>query len=194
MKTYLYNLLVCGFIFTIISMSSCSFKVGEGLISFDQTILFQFALILIALYVLNSLIFKPLLGLLDRREQLTKGTVAEARELTEQAENLINDYKQKIDDARAEANEKRAEIRREAQLISEKMISEARDESHSTLESYKSDLNTQVADIKSKIKPESEVKTEIESLNKKVADWVYTIPKFRADTILKKPEDLVKKP
>ncbi len=46
---------------------------------------------------------------------------------------------------------------------------------------------------KPKIKPESEVKTEIESLNKKVADWVYIIPKFLADTIFKKPEDLIKK-
>jgi hypothetical protein len=46
---------------------------------------------------------------------------------------------------------------------------------------------------KPKIKPEAEVKTEIESLNKKVAEWIYIIPKFRADTILKKPEDLMKK-
>ena len=44
-----------------------------------------------------------------------------------------------------------------------------------------------------KIKPEAEVKAEIETLNKKVNDWVYVIPKFRADTILKKVEDLVKK-
>jgi len=47
---------------------------------------------------------------------------------------------------------------------------------------------------KPKIKLESEVKAEIESLNKKVADWVYIIPKFLADTIFKKPEDLIKKP
>ena len=47
---------------------------------------------------------------------------------------------------------------------------------------------------KPKVKPEAEVKAEIEALNKKVADWVYVIPKFRADTILKKPEDLIKKP
>ena len=46
---------------------------------------------------------------------------------------------------------------------------------------------------KPKVKPEAEVKAEIESLNKKVADWVYILPKFRADTILKKPEDLIKK-
>ncbi|MDA0738124.1 MAG: DUF4340 domain-containing protein [Nitrospirae bacterium] len=45
-----------------------------------------------------------------------------------------------------------------------------------------------------KIKPEAEVIAEIEALNKKVANWVYVIPKFRADTIRKKPEDLIKKP
>ena len=42
------------------------------------------------------------------------------------------------------------------------------------------------------IKPEAEVKAEIEALNKRVAGWVYVIPKFRADTLLKKPQDLLK--
>ena len=43
-----------------------------------------------------------------------------------------------------------------------------------------------------KIKPEAEVNAEIEALNKRVADWVYVIPKFRADILLKKPQDLLK--
>ena len=43
-----------------------------------------------------------------------------------------------------------------------------------------------------KMKPEAEVNAEIEALNKRVADWVYVIPKFRADTLLKKPQDLLK--
>ena len=43
-----------------------------------------------------------------------------------------------------------------------------------------------------KIKLEAEVKAEIEALNKRVAGWVYVIPKFRADTLLKKPQDLLK--
>ena len=42
------------------------------------------------------------------------------------------------------------------------------------------------------IKPEAEVKAEIEALNKRVGEWVYVIPEFRAETILKKPEDLIK--
>ena len=43
------------------------------------------------------------------------------------------------------------------------------------------------------IKPEAKVKAEIEALNKKVEEWVYVIPEFRADVILKKPGDLIKK-
>ncbi len=43
-----------------------------------------------------------------------------------------------------------------------------------------------------KIKSEPEVKAEIEALNKRVAEWVYVIPKFRADAILKKSQDLLK--
>ena len=44
------------------------------------------------------------------------------------------------------------------------------------------------------IKSAEEVKAEVEALNEKLGGWVYIIPKFRADNILKKPEDLIKKP
>ncbi|MDE0145995.1 MAG: DUF4340 domain-containing protein [Nitrospira sp.] len=43
-----------------------------------------------------------------------------------------------------------------------------------------------------RIKSEAEVKAEIEALNQRVGDWVYIIPKFRADALLKKPQDLLK--
>ncbi len=42
------------------------------------------------------------------------------------------------------------------------------------------------------MKSEAEVKAEIEALNKRVRDWVYVIPKFRAGSLLKKPQDLLK--
>ncbi len=60
-----------------------------------------------------------------------------------------------------------------------------------------SDVDTQNKDAgtnpeQPKIKAEAEVKAEIEALNKRVGDWVYIIPKFRADTLLKKPQDILK--
>ena len=167
MKKYILYLFSNIFILFLTAVNT--FAAGDDLLSVDKTILFQFVIVILGLFIINKLILQPMLSLLDRREKLTKGTADEARELTEKAENLINDYKLKIDEARAEANEKRAEIRREAQLISEKMISEARDESHSTLEKYKGELNVQVNDIKTKIKP------EIENLAKEISDKVLSM-------------------
>ena len=43
------------------------------------------------------------------------------------------------------------------------------------------------------IKSAEDVKAEVEALNEKLGGWVYIIPKFRADNILKKPEDLISK-
>ena len=103
MKNYFSMQMVCIFVFVVLALSSCSFKVGEGLISFDQTLLLQFAIIIATLYILNVLLFQPLLSLLDRREKLTRGTVEEARELTEKADKIIEDYNNKLNDARVEA-------------------------------------------------------------------------------------------
>lgn len=44
------------------------------------------------------------------------------------------------------------------------------------------------------LKSEAEVKAEIEALNNKVVGWVYIVPQFRAEAVLKKPEDLIKQP
>ncbi len=41
------------------------------------------------------------------------------------------------------------------------------------------------------IKPAEEVKAEVEALTQTVAEWVYVIPQFRADTLLTKPADLL---
>ena len=75
---------------------------------------------------------------------------------------------------------------------------EAEPEKESESEAGKqSDVDTQDKEADTnpeqpKIKSEAEVKAEIEALNKRVGDWVYVIPKFRADTLLKKPQDLLK--
>ena len=56
------------------------------------------------------------------------------------------------------------------------------------------DEKEEIIPEKPTIKPAVEVNAEVEALNKKISGWVYTIPKFRAETILKKPEDLIQKP
>lgn len=147
---------ITGYILIFLSATTNSHAAGDNLLSVDKTILVQLVIVIVALYALNVLIFKPLLGLLDRREKLTRGTLGEAKNLTEKAEKLIEDYNRQIDDARTMANKQRTEIRKEAQQAAAKMISEARQESQILLANYKKDLDAQAKSVKEKIKPEIE--------------------------------------
>ena len=129
---------------------------GGDLLTIDKTIAVQLIIIIAAFYILNSLIFKPLLTLLENRKKLTTGSLDEAKELVERAEKLIDKYNEQIDSARIEANEQRAEIRNQGQQVAEKMIHEARQESQTLVENYKKDLESQVKNVKEKIRPEIE--------------------------------------
>lgn len=147
---YLYSII-------FFTLSFDAYAAGGDLISIDRTIVVQFLIFIVALYILNSFILKPLLELADRREKLTKGTIQEARDLTEKAEQAIANYNDKIEMARAEALEKRTEIRKEAQTAAETTVSEARAESQESLKQYKNDLNLHIDQLKEKMKPEVDV-------------------------------------
>lgn len=144
------------YIYSIIffTLTFDAYAAGDDLLSIDKTIVVQFLIFIVALYILNSLFFKPLLELADRREKLTKGTVQEAKDLTEKAEQAITNYNDKIEIARSEAVEKRTEIRKEAQTAAETTISEARAESQKSLKQYKNDLNLHIDQLKETMKPE----------------------------------------
>ena len=98
LKTLLYAV-----IFTLAVVPPAS--AAENLLSVDQTLVIQLVIFLIALFLLNRLVFRPLLGVWDRREELTAGTLREAEEMTRKAESAISEYNEKLAEARTQATE-----------------------------------------------------------------------------------------
>lgn len=142
---------------SIFMLSASGALAAEDVLTLDPKILVIQAVIFIAaIFILHSLLFKPLLGLVEKRDELTTGKKMEAEELREKAENLIEEYKQKIQQAREQAMEERNKIRREAQQAADKMITEAREESQARLDEAKARLGRETEDIKAKIKPDIE--------------------------------------
>ncbi|MGH7885878.1 MAG: ATP synthase F0 subunit B [Thermodesulfobacteriota bacterium] len=150
-------IIVISAIFAVLYIIIPPFKQLEGLLEINNTVLLQFPIFLIALYILNKLIFQPLLQVWDRRDSLTKGTVKEARELTAQVEKIIEDYDIKLNEARNEAAEARNELRREGQQEAEKMISAARNDSQNQIEKHREKLESELKEMRTKIKPEIEL-------------------------------------
>ncbi len=150
-------ILIVSAIFVVLYMIVPPFTQLEGLLEVNNTVLLQFPIFLIALYILNKLIFQPLLTIWDRRESLTQGTVDEAKKLTEEADTIITQYETKLDEAREHANDARAELRREGQLEAEKMISSVRQDAQKQIEDHRDKLESEIKDVKSKIEPQIEL-------------------------------------
>ena len=127
LKTFLYAVI---FILAVVPSASAA----ENLLSVDQTLVIQLVIFLIALFLLNRLVFRPLLGVWDRREELTAGTLREAEEMTRKAESAISEYNEKLAEARAQATETRNELRQQGQAESSKMLLEAREAAQAELE------------------------------------------------------------
>ncbi|MGQ0793141.1 MAG: ATP synthase F0 subunit B [Deltaproteobacteria bacterium] len=129
---------------------------AEDILSVNGTLFIQIALFVALIVILKRGVFDPLTELLEKREKLTTGTTEEARKLNGEVERIIKDYDLKINQARAQALEQRAEIRREAQAASDEITSKAKRESLSLLEKARAEIDAEAQKIKEKMKPEIE--------------------------------------
>lgn len=143
--------------FTILVVCTTDAKAAEELLKVDKTLIVQIVIFIAAIFILNSILFKPLLQLVERREELTTGRLKEAKELEARVKEIMKDYKEKLDEVRARAMEERNEIRREAETAGERIIARAHDEALALLQEAKAKLESQARDIREKIKPEIEI-------------------------------------
>lgn len=125
---------------------------ADNLLSVNKTVFIQIVLFLVAIYVLNKLVFKPFLNLTDRRDKLTRGAIEEAKELEEKVAHIIEEYDAKLAEARAQALEERNKIVQEGQSAAEDILSKAREETSELLHEAKHKLEVETEEIKNKVK------------------------------------------
>lgn len=158
-KTFLYAA-----VFALAAVSPAA--AAENMLSVDRTLVVQLVIFLVGLFLLNRLVFRPLLGVWDRREELTAGTLREAEEMTRRAESAIAEYDEKLAEARAQATETRNELRQQGQNESSRMLLSARDAAQAELEGARGTLESEVAKIR------ADLHGEIESLAAEISDRV----------------------
>lgn len=86
-----------------IALAFLNYAEGGGLLSPDFSLLVAFVIFIAFIFVINALIFKPVLKVLDERERLTSGALAEAQKAVHSYEKQLANYEEKIRAARAES-------------------------------------------------------------------------------------------
>jgi len=138
-------------------MITSNASASEDILKVDKTLFVQLIIFIVAIFILNSLLFKPLIQLVDRREKLTTGTIAEAKRIREELEKIRDEYSSRLNEARSQAILERSEIRRQAQLSSEEIIKRAREENQAFLDESTKRLESETREIEEKIKPTIEI-------------------------------------
>lgn len=130
----------------------------EGnLLSPDVTTLVVFVTVIVLAATLQKIFFKPVLSVLDEREQRTVGTLARVRELTSECEGRLARYEQSIRDARAE-NYRMLEVQRK-QALEERTqaLSLAKAEASRLIQQAREEIAREAEDAKQSLGRESQL-------------------------------------
>jgi F-type H+-transporting ATPase subunit b len=128
----------------------------------DGTILIHIAIIITMVYVLNRLLFKPILRTLSEREARTHGRSDEARETVRKVGENLSRYENSLRQARAEGYSLLEQQQSEANGERQRKVAEVRREVEEQLGQEKNEIQAQAERARATLQGEAErVATEI---------------------------------
>ncbi len=128
------------------------------MIELNVTFFIQLVNFLILLLVLNLILFRPIRGIIKKRADVMAQGLEEAEKFSSEADEKLNSYEAKLQEAREEANEIRAAKKQEGQ-----------EEEKAKLDAASSEAAKIIQDAREKIAKEKE--SALSSLKGKVDDF-----------------------
>ena len=122
------------------------------MISINATLFVQLINFLLIMYILNRILFKPILKMLTERDNLIQGAKAEAIELKLKSEEKLAEYNQALDEARLKASESHEQIRKDALAAADDMIHSAMSEEQRIISGIKQEINAEAAIAREELK------------------------------------------
>jgi F-type H+-transporting ATPase subunit b len=121
-----------------------------SVIDIDATVFVQWGMFLLLFLVLRSLLWKPFLELIERRDHQINGLRKEAAEAEENARRQEASYLEEYRAVQNRATERRAELMNEAQKASIGVLDTARAEAQSTVDSARKQIEAQTQEARSR--------------------------------------------
>lgn len=129
---------------------------GAVTIDFDRTFVVQMVLFGFLILVLKPLLFDPVLKVFEEREKRTEGARAEAREMQEEAGELLTRYEKKMEQVNLVAAGERERIRTETSKLEAEILGEARTVAAGVVSEGRSKIESEVSSIRFDLGRESE--------------------------------------
>jgi F-type H+-transporting ATPase subunit b len=115
-----------------------------ALVNLSFTLVVQMISFLILLYILNKVLYKPLLGFLDKRAEDIKRSMDEAKNSEEGAQEVLVQARKELEESRREANAIKEQAKEIGEGERKKIIDQARADAEHISAKAKKDIETEL--------------------------------------------------
>jgi len=129
---------------------------GAVTLDFDYTVVFQMGIFVLLMFLLEPLLFQPVLRIFALREERTEGARAKARALEEKAGELLKRYEKELERVHRVAAEERERLRQETAALEAEILEQARRSTTKILEDGRRRIESEVSRIRFDLGRESE--------------------------------------
>jgi len=126
------------------------------MVDINSTLFIQIINFLALILILNQLLYKPLLQIMDRRKGIFDSTEAEIKRLQDTIDQKMAEYEAKIAQAKGEAMAQRGEIQKEGAEKGKEILDGARVEIQKMMDDFQIRLTQEVDGARTVLRSQSE--------------------------------------
>lgn len=115
----------------------------------DFTLLVQMVIFIGLIFILNVLLYKPILSILDRRKKQLEESENEIRLFNESVEKRVSEYDEKLKQAKLKASEQKKEIIQEGVNQAKNIVDAVRNEIPAIAREFQEKMDLEIEKAKS---------------------------------------------
>lgn len=124
------------------------------MIELNFTFFIQLINFFLLMFILNKLLYKPVLKILAERDERVAGGKEQAKKLVEEGEQIFSTYNQKLHAAKLDAIAVKNATRNEAVNQANAIIDEARKKAEDIVAGVQKEMTEEIARVKKELEPE----------------------------------------
>ncbi len=127
---------------------------GGSIIDLDATVFVQLGMFFVAFLVLYALVFKPMVALLEAREEAIDGAREQAKHLEVEVREKQASFDAELRKVQSASGEERDRLRAEGQELERNLLERVRKETEQTVTSAKARLDTEAQTVRQRLEAE----------------------------------------
>ena len=118
------------------------------MVSLDYTILVQMVNFIILIFILNALLYKPILGIIGKRKQKMDESDSEIKRMNQTVEQKMAEYEEKVRLAKVDAMEQKNAIVKQGSDVAKGIIDAVRGEIPAMMEQFHAKMEKEVEEAR----------------------------------------------